>query len=158
MDFSEATVEIKPVTAGEVEVGQTAFIDTLVSKTIKGIFAAQTSRKLYLAAIKANAATTPVNHAEVLKPQAFCFSVVPGDTGADSTLCIWVTVENGIHKYTGGEKKVLSFSPDNKALNPIPSGSTASIIFRYELIMEHLIKVTTASCVMFHESLTMVDM
>lgn len=111
-----------------------------LTDAIENIMKKQTGHKHFIAGVNSY---TSVADMIVLKPRTFAFSIVPGDeqNSLPGTLMMWIGVEGG--KGNGrrpNKQDLLSFRPD-KAANPIPTGSSASIIFSHDLMANSFFKV-----------------
>ncbi|KAB8261278.1 hypothetical protein BDV32DRAFT_148545 [Aspergillus pseudonomiae] len=84
----------------------------------------------------------PQGTVTTLKPKSFCFTLIPSgeSTGA---LIIWIGVEGGHGNGSQQSGKTsLTFHPSDFDRCPIPSDSTASIIFQHDLIANQFFKPT----------------
>ncbi|GAB1208470.1 hypothetical protein APSETT445_007220 [Aspergillus pseudonomiae] len=84
----------------------------------------------------------PQGTVTTLKPKSFCFTLIPSgeSTGA---LIIWIGVEGGHGNGSQQSGKTsLTFHPSDFDRCPIPSDSTASIIFQHDLIANQFLKPT----------------
>ncbi|KAE8153965.1 hypothetical protein BDV25DRAFT_136335 [Aspergillus avenaceus] len=106
-------------------------VEVALQDGLRKYFAA-TDFKHFLAGI---ANDTRSDDAIVLKPESFCFSVVPRDEhrGKPGTLHLWVNVKGGCNnaRQQSGQT-TLAFHPDGTAASAIPQGCSASVIFSHD--------------------------
>jgi hypothetical protein len=79
---------------------------------------------------------------KLLQPRKFCFSCTAGSAqdGSDGTLSIWVILDKG-NKDQAQEssgKTSLTFHPGDADVHPIPTESTATVIFSHRVIGDYL--------------------
>ncbi|KAE8154618.1 hypothetical protein BDV25DRAFT_135786 [Aspergillus avenaceus] len=75
-----------------------------------------------------------------LEPTHFCFTMVQSKTRYNLTgaLVMWIAVKGGRAPELGPGS--YTFQPRDRNLNPIPSGKTASIIFRHDIMADLFFK------------------
>jgi len=137
IDFTSITnVKIFNAPGGATDPAQLAFYDNLIATQIEQHFIQSAGLKYYLTCIS-NTFVQDEAHSDVLKPTAFCFSIVPGDTDKKipGTMCMWIAVKGGAGNYTvATQNTAVTFHPDSgDNISPIPTGSTANVIFRYTI-------------------------
>ena len=96
--------------------------------------------KYYIAGLSNVYASAP--GADLLKPKAFCFTCMPGNTEKKTpgSLCMWISVEGGVDngaRATG--QTSVTFHPNARDLQPIPKDSTASVIFSHRLMTNYVV-------------------
>jgi hypothetical protein len=85
---------------------------------------------------------SPSASSTLLKPKAFCFTCVAGNTDnkTPGTLCMWISVEGGDNggARASGQTSV-TFHPADNDLHPIPKDCTASIIFSHKTMSNYIV-------------------
>ncbi|KAI1937148.1 hypothetical protein LOZ66_004065 [Ophidiomyces ophidiicola] len=131
IDFSSGKLTIVPGSDTPLSDEQAAFINC-ISVDIQEHFQKSVGLQCYLGSVS-NKTSTDIPGA--LKPTAFSFSTIAGDSNTPGVLCMWIGVEGGAGNYTVPDQgNSLQFKIDTIEHNPIPKDHTASIIFSHQIM------------------------
>ncbi|KAK9709519.1 hypothetical protein K7432_008990 [Basidiobolus ranarum] len=136
LDLRNVSPTLINTPSGNTTPGNLSYFSSLIKDGITRHFRDSTRLSLYLGGIS-NVA--PPNGDIVLKPNAFCFSIIPAGKDPNNNtknipgvLCTWISVEGSAGSLKQGNGHI--FQPNNIPMNPIPSESMASVIFSHNCL------------------------
>ncbi|KAF3903711.1 hypothetical protein AA313_de0209145 [Arthrobotrys entomopaga] len=141
LDFgSIAEIDISIIAEDPDNKDVAEFLDTTARKALLTHFKDTAGYQLYLAGVT-NSFEPDEESSTVLRPTAFAITTIDGTSTSPSTICFWIAVEGGANngKRPSGEGS-FTFHPHQEDMCPIPKGSTASIIFSYNLMMDRFFR------------------
>jgi hypothetical protein len=93
-----------------------------------------------------NKALAGPGYSIVLRPARFSFSVVYGDNNT-SAVCMGILLDD--NQNAGPTPPPIQFAPNDKPVNPIPTGRTASVIFSHRVMVSTFIMVSYSIYICF---------
>ncbi|KAK6333040.1 hypothetical protein TWF718_010864 [Orbilia javanica] len=158
IDLTNPSVQIIPPPpsdgqANTLALAYTEALNSIITSVITNYF--QTSGiQLQLAGINSSAESTGF----ILQPTAFCFSTVAtpsndaqdpasgSSASQDAALLIWISVAGGANngQRPSGQTPV-TFQPADDVRSPMPTGSSASVIFSHDIMIKSFIEPSLSS-------------
>ncbi|KAJ5081531.1 hypothetical protein NUU61_009795 [Penicillium alfredii] len=144
IDMTNVTASVKPQPGSTQMAEREAKALNATCDQIRFYFQNAKETKYYLAGV--SNAYASEKDAHVLRPVSFNFSIVGAETN-EAALCMWIEVSGGARN--GAEQSGASsvtFHPKEHDRNPLPVGSTASVILSHDIIWSQFLKVRLLFC------------
>lgn len=139
IDMKDVAASVKPQPGSSQMTEREAKSLNSTCTQIQSYFQNAKETKYYLAGVSNTYASE--KNAHVLRPVSFNFSIVGAGT-KEAALCLWIEVSGGARNGTeqSGASSV-TFHPKEHDRNPLPVGSTASVILSHDIIWSQFLKV-----------------